>query len=256
MTSSLQFRSLPLVEVAVRMAFENDLDPGLSLNQVLQIYAQLSSKFEVPQVDQTFERAPGHEVAPSFRQIPSCLFRSKSRPGVLIRLQDNMLGVYWHAVAPEADQAGYPRFSALLSAFDEFLQAGELAEVSWPAFDVANITYGNFLRGERSTTDLLAYFDRRSIPELLADALLVQNYEAGWKTGSGIDRRLVLNLASVIGPTGPLAGHLIRTVAGDRIREAEPWRGLIDRLHDDLQQFFGSVISERAKTEWGYISEN
>ena len=80
----------------------------------------------------------------------------------------------------------------------------------------------------------------------------VQKLEAAWSEAGNLDLRLAIEQASAKLQGEITEGFKLTTAAGRRLAEAEDPRSNLDNLHDSLQGFFESLISDHAKNEWGF----
>jgi uncharacterized protein (TIGR04255 family) len=249
---SLEFSNLPLVEVSVRLFFATDLP--LSLHDGTRAQVTLSERF--PDFRDLEQLEPGLSgtsrvvmpFVPGFGGGGHFGFRyTGGETGLEITLQTNLLSIRW-AKRPENESRPYPRFEKL----EENLWWAESKlrkTLSLPPVSALNMRYANFITtGEETSGSVLHdYFSDKVAIAMMSNAQVLHNVDVSWREGDGIDRRFSVSK----GVSGDVQGFLVTTIAGMQLPSEDSKTKGLNRVHDFLLEFFATLISSRAKKEWG-----
>ncbi|HUU85856.1 MAG TPA: hypothetical protein VM243_20350 [Phycisphaerae bacterium] len=246
----LDFGNLPLVETAVRVSLERPVK--LTYVIINRVADQLRDRFPDLQEPGALERPPGIEQ-PSLPLAPGQLLGAVytgNKDGIVLTLQGQVIVARWLKQIRE-DAAEYPRFAvlrdAVWQAVDAFRDAcgGQLSGIV-----VVNMSYVNFLGVGHSEPVLARYFSDLAQIKAAKDARQIHKVEVSWRESESVDLRY--NLEQVTAQVGDetVEGYRITTAAGSRLAEGtEPKQALV-QVHQRLQVFFRSLISDYAKEEW------
>lgn len=251
MTTSLEFKKLPLVEVALRTSFRSQVP--LRFATLNDVRAELMDDFpsldELPQI----EAAPGinMEVAFGVGQIAGAVL-SGHKQGLRATIQQHVVVTRW-VRAPHLGAPGYPRFSSLQECHwrvvRALLKAGKTPDVP---FGAVNMSYTNFLQWEATPGVLFKYFSPKAHVPLVKQAGRLHKYEVSWQDNNAVDLRLQLERVAFQFGDDKKEGYNLTTVAGKAAASLVDAQKNLDDVHAQLQEFFLDLISLEAKTEWEY----
>jgi hypothetical protein len=251
-TKSLEFDSLPLMEVEIRF----HADPA-AFKMNLRAAGRIEEAFlsHGLQADAVYDRREFHTSKPDISVPKPGLHQvvgKDSGTGITVVLQDTMLKVEWQKRA--GDQARpYPRYPALerevvwaLELMDQIADGAVFSQT------ISNMTYVNFVPAEQPSgaASALGILRGRFHNAVPADALQVHELNFRWRQPSGLDRGLFLLAAQREMGEKKDAGFLLRTITGKLILGEPPIEAL-RQCHWDLQRFFEECTSEEARTGWG-----
>lgn len=245
MSRSLEFRNLPLIEVSARLVWSTPACPKLDLATV----CELAPKFPDYRVSSsgTLEPTPGGGV--EFQLSPGDLasVTFDDAAGLEIFLQSTMLRATWHRNANNS----YPRFSRVVEAIESFLERTTFRD----SFGIANFGYTNQvdLDGEAARHPLEAVLQERYWPSVLETEECLREVNYAWETASGIERRLLFARVRPRTPCENPKSYVLGTVAGRRLSPEATAASALGVLHDDLQNLFEDVLTDRVKREWGFV---
>lgn len=246
---SLQFKKLPLVEVAVRLSL-TEFAP-INLTILSKLFRDLEERFPLIEDVQQHESAPGTN---SFQIGPgtnSALFKGHKN-GLVLRVVGNMIAVKW-IWQPQIQD--YCRFSKLHEELKWCLKhvAPQIGNVR---FRAANMTYVNFVQTSASSAqDTLGKYVTSGVwPSIIGGNQDLHHVNFSWRQPSGIDMRIVFERGERRVGSKATPGYKFTTVAGKQFEPtSDPEDRVID-LHDCLQVLFDDIVSQEAKAEWGYES--
>lgn len=256
---SLEFRNLPLIEVAIQISFQKPAE--LSVSRIMELRARLEERFSVAGDLTRYDVPPGGGAVFSFDPTAlSGVQFSGHENGVLLSVQPQLLTVRWLKRFREQVKP-YPRFPVMLEtlewSLDHVLNVLAEAEIQ-PA--IANVRYLNFVRtNELRPTDILnRYFVSDVWTDLLTKAEAIQDFNVAWKETSDLEVRLHIQRTQSIQRSQAqdeqvtIPGFLLTTVAGRKYGSADDTPSLLRLLHSRLQSFFEEIISDKAKDEWEF----
>jgi uncharacterized protein (TIGR04255 family) len=252
---SLEFSNLPLEEVTVRAVLGKQI--GISIGHLLQLWDVLKPHFNSPVGLEALEipALTSVEIGPS---VVAGL--AASRSGVELAVQANLLLARWRRRAGEP----YPRYAALREAM----------ELAYPALlstlgtqestvQVVNMTYTNLILpppSEEPTQYVSGLINVHFWPTAIERKPL-HDLNLSWRGAQDLDLRLMLQKVTIPIPkvlgdgtttTENREAFALRTVAGTHSTAPDNPIMDLDRMHEALQEFFASVITDRARKEWGY----
>lgn len=246
----LNFGKLPLVEVAVRATL--GAYTTLTYRIVNAVGADLRSEFPDLREPTQLEVAPGvseFQAELSLALLPGAVY-SGNKLGLSISLQRRVVVVRW-ARNPLSPEPNYPRYDALRKPLWTCVNSLRNAiGDDFPPIVVVNMTYVNFIHTEAPSSVVTDYFSESVRLKQMDSALEVRKLEGAWSQPGGSDVRFALEQAIANLPDGPKKGYRLTTGAGLNLEpSADPSSGL-NKIHDELQDFFVKLLSDRAKTEW------
>ncbi len=248
---SLEFASLPLVEVVLRMSFERPI--VMSFELINRFSAALGPDFPDITEIKKIEAAPGVKFELEMAELPGAVFTG-GESGLLITLQKSVVAVRWLKRA-RGQGTGYPRFPVL----KEALSRAHTVLAGMDGVDVkpcvTNMAYVNLVQEAPSASSLQRYLSAGSLMQVAADTVRMHVLEAAWQESDGVDVRFRVDARP---PTveHQAAAFTLTTVAGQRITPpAAHVDAALDVVHQRLQSFFTRLISDHAKQEWG-LAEN
>lgn len=247
----LNFKNLPLAEAAVRASFEQPIE--LSFASLMQLHGAIKSDFPIISEPQQIEAPPGitGQVAFGPTSVLGAVFQGHT-DGLSISLQRQVVVVRWlRRIEPSAP--AYPRFNVVRDTLWQAIDGlAESLAHPLPPVVVTNMSYVNFLAIGHEERILDLYFSRLIQVEAVKNASRVRKLEVSWQERDGVDLRVSLDQASMKQPGTEIQGFQLTTAAGLKLcsgGSSDPKAGL-DSVHDRLQIFFDSLISEKAKQEW------
>jgi len=251
LTASLEFEKLPLVEVALRTSFKSQVP--LRFVILNEVHAELRTEFpnleELPQI----EAPPGMNVELAFGvgQIPGAVL-SGHKQGLRATIQQHVVVTRW-VRNPDRGVPAYPRFPSLQECHSRvvgtLLKAVKTPDVP---FGAVNMSYTNFLEWKATLNVLFNYFSPKAHVQLVKEAARLHKYEISWQDKNEVDLRLQLERVAFQIGDEKKEGYNLTTVAGKAAASLVDAQENLDRVHDLLQVFFRDVISDTAKSEWGY----
>ncbi len=249
MTASLEFENLPLVEAALRTSFRSPLP--LRFSVLNELHSNLASEFRNLEVTSQFEAAPGMNLAlPSdVGPIPGAVL-SGHEQGLRVTLQQHLVVTRWIR-QPYQSAPPYPRYAAISECHWQvahaLLKATKVAE---PECAAVNMSYVNFLAVEEGANFLFEYFSPQAHVELVRGGRLLHKYELAWQTTGAVDLRIRLERARLAFGDEQKEGYNLTTVGGMGVTTLTDAKTDLETAHGQLQEFFGRLISDRAKDEW------
>jgi len=251
LTASLEFEKLPLVEVALRTSFRSQVPLRFAI--LNEVHAELRTEFpnleELPQI----EAPPGMSVELAFGvgQIPGAVL-SGHKQGLRATIQQHVVVTRW-VRDPRREALAYPRFAALRECHSRVVRA-LLKAVKTPDVPcgAVNMSYTNFLQWKATPDVLSNYFSPKAYVQLVKEAALLHKYEISWQDKDTVDLRLQLERVAFQIGDEKKEGYNLTTVAGKAAASLVDAQENLDLVHDLLQVFFKDVISDTAKSEWGY----
>ena len=246
----LDFGNLPLVEAAVRVSFESP--SPLTFGIVNEVHRRLREKFPQVSEPKQIEVAPGISgatVAFGPGHISGVVYTGNAE-GLIIAIQNQVVVARWHKqVANDAPE--YPRFPALSEALWRAVDALASARTGEsPPIVVVNMSYVNFVRVAETDNVLQTYLSERAQVGAAANARRIHKVEVSWQETESVDLRFNLERVTAQGGDESVEGYRLTTAAGTHLGDAQKEKQGLDAIHDRLQTFFVSLISDRAKTEW------
>lgn len=257
--SSLEFSNLPLEEVVVRVSFAEPRT--IAFEHLVKVWANLQAIFPTVSDLPHFETAPLAPLSVSATHLPGILLQN---PDLRVTIQENLIAARWNRIYETA----YPRYASLREGLrrtcDELLAVlGDSA----PIIRVTNMTYTNLLVPSPSE-DASAYVRRFLKADLLpvpTASKKVHDVNVGWSESDDVDLRYTIQMTDVHRPAvsqdGAITDELRRaclltTTAGTFVTNSATYIEDLDRMHNALQMFFKSIVTEHALKEWGYADSN
>jgi len=250
-TRSLEFDRLPLVEVALRTSFQAPVPVSFAtLNGVRgELALEFRSLDELSQI----EAAPGVNATVAFGagQVLGAVL-SGHNLGLRVSIQHHVVVTRWirehHVGAPQ-----YARFDELRQCHWKVVRTLlRVAKQSNPQFGAVNMSYANFLQVDPSTNALEQYFAPAAQVGLTTNARRLHKVEIAWQDDGGVDLRFRLERVGIQWGNERKDGYNLTTVAGSAVASDTDAEDRLCLVHDRLQGFFKTLISDRAKIEWGY----
>jgi len=246
----LDFGNLPLIEAAVRATLSAKVP--LTYAIVDSVRARLSSSFPLLTEPQQLEVAPGvgHVVlegGPSY--LPGAVFTGHAE-GLSVSVHPQVVVARWvkQYIPAETNYPRYPKLREAIWGTVESFRQGVGAE-SFPALSVVNMSYVNFLP-QADPTSIRSYLSARAYLPAFQNARQIRKHEASWSEEEGLDVRFALEQVTAKLGTQLSEGYRLTTAAGLRLAESVDAKSGLDRVHDVLQGFFLSLISDKATREW------
>src|SRR5205814_669224 len=113
-----------------------------------------------------------------------------------------------------------------------------------------NLSYSNFIKD--SPEVLTRYFTAPVRVGLVQRAVRVHKLEIAWQEHGELDLRFQLEAVIARMMDAPESGYNLTTIAGSSVATFNDAMQKLDALHDRLQVFFPTLLSDHAKNEWGY----
>lgn len=246
----LEFGNLPLVEAAVRVSFERPVK--LTFAVVNRVAEQLRDRFPDLQEPACFEGSPGVKEL-SLPLGPGQLFGAVyagNRDGLLITLQGQVIVARWLRQSRN-DAPDYPRYPALREAVWQAVDAfADTCGSQLSRIIVANMSYVNFLAIGHDEPVIERYFSELAQLKLTQDARQIHKFEVSWGESEAADLRYNLEQVTAQVDDQSVEGYRLTTAAGVKLAEGEDAKDALGQVHDRLQLFFQSLISDYAKGEW------
>jgi len=249
-TVRLDFGNLPLVEATVRVSFESPSQ--LTFETVNRVHEDLRDEFPQVSEPKQIEVAPGisgSTAAFGPGQISGVVYTGNAK-GLIITIQTQVVVARWLKQVAK-DDLEYPRFPSLREALWRAVDALKSERTGEsPPIVVVNMSYVNFVRVAESDNVLTSYLSDLAQVEAAANARRIHKVEVSWQESESVDLRF--NLERVTAQIGDesVEGYRLTTAAGMHLGDAQKAKEGLDDIHDRLQTFFLSLISDRAKTEW------
>lgn len=247
----LDFENLPLVEAKVRASFINPIK--LSFDLIYSFHELVRDEFPLIAAPTQFESAPG-VAQQSLKLDPSVLIGADFRGGdhgVWLSLQTLVTCAQWQKQLIEGAPA-YPRFPKLLRAFDKGLTSLRECGVD-TGIRAVNISYMNIIESEGVTDILQHYFSDRVHVAAMRGAKEIHKMELAWCAEDGVDLRFRLEKVEKHVDDRVISALRLTTIAGMLLApptEQGPSR-MLQTVHDRIQRFFLSLLSDNARREWG-----
>lgn len=248
----LVFEDLPLVEVVVRAALKGPRPLTYAIVNALAV--ELKQTFPTLEELKQYEVVPGVgraqiEIGPAY--LPGATYVGH-KDGLSVSLQPQVIVARWvkHSGLPEPK---YPRYPALRDSFWTAVNSFILASGDeYAGIDVVNMSYVNFIPVSDSASVLKDYFsDQAQLPGM-DKARQVRKLEAAWTEDDELDLRFAIEQATARLGDSVKQGYQLTTAAGLKLKESRDAKVALERVHDALQVFFLSLISDRAKREWKF----
>lgn len=255
MSIQLNFGNLPLHEVVARAWFQPSFPFGFRVvNSVAEQLKSHFSKLTEPKIWRPPPWQPLHRVPDTPGPVAGAVYEEHEQ-GLRVSLQGNLIAVHWTKSAKENAPA-YPRFPAVERALWQTFDALENAVDELPPVRVMNMDYANFIEARDSATVLHDYFSDKMEVKALEGAQEAQHVEVAWRGADGVDLRFKLNAATTQFGQEKRTGFRLLTAAGVLLEESHDRREALANIHERLQVFFKSVISDRAEREWKLEVDN
>ncbi|MDE2125231.1 MAG: TIGR04255 family protein [Armatimonadetes bacterium] len=256
----VQFSNLPLQEVSLRAAFKQRKE--LAFSDYASFWKRLPEEFDKSaEADVVEGSLPQPAQMPLAGRLCGVTFRRKNAELVLLStsISSRWLNA-WHVP--------YPRFPELRGVLE--LGCQELSAVLGTGaleIGIVNITYANLIIPPQSsdpTQEALRYFQPGVVPHMAADKPL-HALSLDWHESEGHDFRITLQewptQVPLLQEDGSSAmvdrpAFVITTTAGTLVGGGGSQWSDLARMHDVIQPFFLSLLSERALEEWGYARNN
>ena len=245
----LEFKSLPLQEVSIRIALPAEKKLPLEPRFYFDVWVALGGeKFGNITRVPSFDRAPG-SAAPSVdpTNLPGvCIFDDENQ--VAITLRSDMVSVAWTASDAEST---YPRYRHVLRPTAEKIGTiiKELLGEFFPS--IVNVSYVNIIKiNDPKMSDVHRYVNLFNISEEMMD---VESpfLEAVFRYSGRFESRVTINAVNLTSqPSIESDALILSTVTGTRLLENEPYMVATDIVHNQASRFFESIITEEAKVEW------
>ena len=249
---SLEFSNLPLQEVALKVFLK---EPKLELPHYVAAWLQLRQDYcEILE-------AAGVELSvtgqATMKGLPGVVFKSAK---YTLTAQSNLVITRWD----RSLGSPYPRYAALREALLNGLGALQTAAAAVDlGIYAANITYTNIV--VPPSDDPMSYFRELMVNGVIpvpAIGMPLHDLNVSWNHEPlGVDFRLMiqrwpLGNRGAIAEGGPRhetqTAFTLTTVAGCTHNASAGLPADLDRLHGALQDFFASIITDRARTDWGF----
>ncbi|MCM3881161.1 MAG: hypothetical protein ND807_13715 [Vicinamibacterales bacterium] len=166
-------------------------------------------------------------------------------------VQPSLVSVRW--IQSPGGGTPYPRFLSLSGAL--WFTIEKLQSVFQDVrFEVANMSYTNFVKTSAATVSqfLERYFVPIVRPAIIEPENHFHDLNISWRSADDIDLRLIIERGEAHVTPIKSEGYKITTVAGIRFSEIAVPVAPVTKIHDKLQALFDSILSDSAKTEWGY----
>ena len=250
---SLQFSNLPLREVVLRAIFERSVLPYSSL---LRAWRAIADEYPEPADSAVLEWTAG--ATPSVRVAPILRAQSTDR---YVDFAAQSVASGWHA-----DLLGaYPRYASVRAGLETALEAvSATALTEAPLPTIVNITYTNLLAPPPSadaSSWLVGLFVPEVLPAIMAGGS-VHDLNMSWhRKDEAADIRVTIQPVQIAiadsnapGDAAPQyrAAFSLSTVAGCVVGDSASLTERLDSLHSLLQEVFLSLVSDRARNEWGF----
>jgi uncharacterized protein (TIGR04255 family) len=258
---SLEFRDLPLIEVAARIVLSQDL-ADFGIGKISKLTEALKEKFPIVEDVSSLEVSGPMPKLPKFS--PGALIGVDLvaiPPDVRVTVQRNMIKWAWTRVI-EADTKKlleYPRYKRMRE--DMSLVAdlvGDIFSGHALAVNIVNMGYTNFVstKGKTIIETSGRYLARSVNPSIMENASAVHEISLNWRTSKELDRRVQFSAGNSSIGSEQVEGYVLSTSVGGFMGARENPIELLDEVHLDLQEFFLAVISDHAKKEWEYVERS
>jgi uncharacterized protein (TIGR04255 family) len=247
---SLDFGNLPLMEAAVRVAFQAPV--SLSYQTIYGIHDHLKDQFPAVTEPSQIEIAPGVGMSPDQfgpSQLPGVVFEGAPN-GLRVSVHPQVVVARWVRTFV-ANPPEYPRYGALKGALWRTIEATRKAcRDAFSAILVTNMSYVNFVEVKNPATVMREYFSESAQLTAAKKATQIRKMEAAWAEDD-IDVRFAVEQATAKIGGQSTDGYRLTTAGGRRLSEDTDAKSALDSVHEHLQHFFRDLISEQAKKEWG-----
>lgn len=248
----LQFENLPLIEAAVRVTFAKE--HGLTLDLGSQMIERLKPDFTKLDLAPNVEAPPGisvNAVMASPAHMPLALVLTGNETGISLKLQRQLIAARWEIQLGDTPPP-YPRYAALRDSLLHAIEAIRSCQTT-SRIAVVNMLYVNFIKTESADGECVSsYLSEIVRPPAIVNAERVQQTLGAWRDKDGIDVRFELRHATATINDNAADGFRLMTAAGIMLPEGADHAQQVDRVHDRLQVLFRDIISDHAKSEWGY----
>lgn len=249
MNGTLEFTSLPLIEVALKRVARAHVP--ISLPYVLDLKEKLPARFDLIR-DLDFVEPPPGAAAPAMYSIPSlggCRLID-SRMGISVSIQPDMMVTRWLAT----ERASYPRFAELRRAADEVVTA--IGSLGIGAFDtqLVSLAYANRIPAtiqEGRVQPGPWPLSEAWTPRALRDEEQTFETQSVLRGADQIDRRVLVQSHE---DRDGSRWYLFLTVAGKTIEEGESLADCEGAVHRALIDWFPRLLSEEARVAFGLQS--
>lgn len=243
---SLEFRNLPLAEVAMKRFFSQSA--GLSLASLPGLLRALEGRYigrltDLPEL----EALPGPMGRIEFGPVslPGYAFLQEEC-GVSLAVQVNGLIAKWQRL-PDVQ---YPGYGKLRKSMDDLCNVMSDVGMRFPAPSTVQLVYQSRLGSSFSDlgnpADWLFSFEW---PDVAGEAVgSIGELQIVFKGVSGVDKRLVL-LERIDESGGRY--HMLQTVAGRRLKPEDNVQQCEAELHDVLCNWFPLILSDKARSVFG-----
>lgn len=248
-STRLHFENLPLVEAAIRVSFATPIDVDYA--NISSVHESIKTQFPSARTPDVTEGAPGRQVQTiTLGQPPGVVF-SGDPSGVRITAQPPVVVTRWTR-QPTRAGPDYPGYEAVKKAHWDVVRhfAGRSSESKLKCSAV-NISYTNFLQIESSPEVLGKLFSKRIDFSIMKDGSQFQKMEVAWQDSKGTDTRLRIERVTAESEGQVIKGCVLTTIAGTGVQDLAKAEQALDGVHQHLQGFFLSIISDAAKAEWG-----
>lgn len=249
---TLEFASLPLVEVAVRLRPEPPTQVPHDLVQVCHLTTALHERLPVARYME--ESYPS--TAPFWPRRAKGLtsgLRFCNDEGLSLSILPHHMFVKW-ANREQLPKSPYPRFvclEALLRWSVDRIRA-TLGADAIRGFSMASMSYVNFVETATASTwrDVRLYLRNEVIPPALRDDDLCNGLVLSWRDDEERDMRIEVRSVRPSVPEMPHGFELV--TSSGCFFEAVSWpeRELLDN-HMALIKWFGDIITDMAYVKWG-----
>ena len=237
---TLEFKKLPLVEVAVRLTLADPLPFVYAFQRDLE--RALGARYQMVG-EQPVEMPPGSTSISVMLGEKSQIYLDP-RLGISLLVQANMISARW-LVGPACANQPYPRFPALQRAvWNLYRIVSKLLQRQIP-IAVAHVGYGNDIVHEQGEGPIKDIFSERWRLPSIAGSERVHSFEVVWPEGR---RDVRVSLGRRIHAEAPLQeSYMLVTAAGIQLAPTDDPRRCLAGLHDRLIRLFQDLVSEEAK---------
>lgn len=240
---ALKFGKLPLVEVVIRVATEGVIPVDLEFIDFTKSLDWVHSRKLLSQPAQGI----GTVVVIPPQGYPRGLELAHSEPGVKVIAQPDLLAVAWRTDQPGG--AEYPGFVRLYEILKQSLKDVE-SQVGNVETRATNMVYTSLVETkEPPSPGLVKSYFQGLIPECSKRGELFHDINVSWQTSS-VDFRAQIKR---VGRAKAFHGLQLTTTAGT-FTDREGLDQAIETNHTSLEDFFPSLLTEKAKKEWEYTN--
>ncbi len=258
--SSLEFTNLPLEEVACRAGF--DVIEPISLPQYVKIWQSMHEHF--PDIREL--------SLPYVGDTPSVLHISNGIPGITLLsntgdiqldIQSGLIVAKWNNVSLKS----YPRYAKLRDAFIECCNiVRDSCLLERDSINFVNMAYiHTILPIAEKTMD--RHISALIVPGYLPTSIngeFLNDYNLSWRVDGQLDHRIIFQKSQVEMSkyvsgqivSDPVDAVSFMTITGIHVEEWSNVFEATERVHNEEQSLFLSMITEEAKELWGYVELN